>query len=87
MSKKAVAVMPEINQESSEIPLYYRERLSNSTLGEFKKKVEDLLSAIDDEEKETPVRMLVEQRHKEYSIACWSGEAFLRFTFDKERRF
>lgn len=86
MSKEAVAVMPEINQESSAIPLYYRERLSNSTLGEYKKKVEEILSTIDEEEEQIPVRMLVEQKHKEYSIACWTGKAFFRFTFDKERR-
>ena len=86
MSKDAVAVMPVINQESSGIPLYYRERLSNSTLGEYKKKVEEILSTIDDEEEQIPVRMLVEQKHKEYSIACWTGKAFFRFTLDKERR-
>ena len=82
-----MAVMPEIKKERSGIPMYYRERMSKTTLAEFKSKLKKMLDIIDEEDEQMPVSMLVEQRYREISIACWTGDAFIRFTIDEERRF
>lgn len=86
MKTETLAVMPVINRKSSGIPLSYREKMSDSTLGEFKKKIERLLATIDGEDEKIICRVLVEQRFKEYSIACWVDGVFLRFTMSRERR-
>lgn len=87
MTQNATVVMPEKKRKKSGIPQGYRDKMSDTTLGDFKRKLKKLLDVIDEEDEQTPVRMLVEQRYRENSIACWTGEAFIRFTIDKERRF
>jgi len=87
MTQIATGVMPENDRKSSGIPMYYRDKMLDTTLGNFKKKLKKLLDVIDDEDEQTPVRMMIEQRYRENSISCWTGDAFIRFTIDKERRF
>lgn len=87
MNKEALAVMPEIKKVRGGIPMYYRERMSKTTLADFKSKLKRMLDVIDEEDEQMPVSMLVEQRYREISIACWTGAAFIRLTIDNERRF
>lgn len=87
MSNLSTVVMPELNQISEIAPQPFREKMSNTTLGDFKSKLLKLLDAIDKEDEETPVRMLIEKKYRYSAIACWTGEAFIRFTIDTERRF
>ncbi len=87
MSNLSTAVMPELNQISEIAPLPFREKMSNSTLGDFKCKLLKLLEAIDKEDEQTPVRLLIEKKYRYNAISCWTGEAFIRFTIDTERRF
>lgn len=87
MSIQSTAVMPELNQISEITPQLFREQMSNSTLGDFKNKLLKLLEAIDKEDEQTPVRLLIEKKYRYNAISCWTGEAFIRFTIDTERRF
>lgn len=76
-----------IKLQPEEIPNLYRDKMMDTTLGDFKKRLKSLLDLIDSEDEQMPVRMMIEQRYRENSISCWTGEAFIRFTIDKDRRF
>lgn len=87
MKTSSTAAMPELQQISEITPQPFREQMSNSTLGDFKKKLLKLLDVIDKEDEQTPVRMLIEKKYRYNAISCWTGEAFLHFTIDEDRRF
>ena len=87
MSNLSTAVMPELQQISEIAPQSFREQMSNTTLGDFKSKLLQLLDAIDKEDEQTPIRLLIEKKYRYNAISCWTGEAFIRFTIDTERRF
>lgn len=87
MVQTAMAIMPKKRQQRNGVPNLSREKMMDTTLGDFKKRLKSLLDLIDSEDEQMPVRMMIEQRYRENSISCWTGEAFIRFTIDKDRRF
>lgn len=72
---------------SNGIPARYRERFTDTTLGKFKERIEEILAKIDKvHDAETPVRQLEERIHWEDAIACWTGKYYIHFTVTRERR-
>lgn len=86
MEKTFTAVMPQRARTRRE-PNHDREQMRDTTLGAFKRNLQTLLEAIDGEDEQLPVRMLIERKYRYNAISCWTGEAFITFTIDKDRRF
>lgn len=65
---------------------YYRDRMSDTTLGKFKERMGEIIAKVDEDHvPETPVRQLAEQRYKEDAVSCWTGKYYIHFAVSQER--
>lgn len=62
------------------IPQYYRERMSDTTIGKFKQRMQTILDALDSEDANAPLRQLLEMNHRECRISGTFDNCFISFT-------
>ncbi len=62
------------------IAKYYRERMSDTTIGKFKQRMQTILDALDSEDANAPLRQLLEMNHRECRISGTFDNCFISFT-------
>ena len=67
-------VKPAVNRS---IPRYYRERLSNTTIAQFKNRLERIIEALDHEDQNKHVRQFMSIHDKEQCIAGWFDNCYI----------
>lgn len=63
----------------------FRERVTNTTLSQFRKRLKALIAVLDNEDGELQVRQYVREIPGKSSLSAKVGDCYVNFTFSEER--
>lgn len=85
MNARKIESRPVLEKNNAGMILPFRERVTNTSLNQFRKKLRALISVLDDEDGELNVRQYVREIPGKNSLSAQIGDCYVNFTFSEER--